>query len=128
MIAPGGGLSLNGTRWLACKPGFFMHVHVLARLFRRLFLEGLLALHRAGQLSFFGDLTALADVSAFAEWLAPFPKTEWVIYAKPPFGGPEQVLACLSRYTHHVAISNHRLISADADTVAFKAFRRLVES
>ena len=120
MIVPGGGLSMDGTRWVACKPGFFLHVRVLSRLFRRLFLEGLAALHRAGQLRFFGELTALADADAFAEWLAPLRKIDWVVYAKPPFGGPEAVLAYLSRYTHRVAISNHRLVSADADTVAFK--------
>ncbi|MEL7048748.1 MAG: IS91 family transposase, partial [Pseudomonadota bacterium] len=120
MIVPGGGLSPDGTRWVACKPGFFLHVRVLSRLFRRLFLEGLMALHHTGQLRFFGDLAALADASAFAKWLAPFRKTDWVVYAKPPLGGPEAVLAYLSRYTHRVAISNHRLVSADADTVAFK--------
>ena len=120
MIVPGGGLSSDGTRWVACKPGFFLHVRVLSRLFRRLFVEGLMALHRAGQLRFFGDLTKLAEACAFAEWLTPFRKTDWVVYAKPPFGGPEAVLAYLSRYTHRVAISNHRLVSADAATVAFK--------
>jgi len=120
MIVPGGGLAPDGTRWLSCKPGFFLHVRVLSRLYRRLFVEGLKALHRAGQLRFFGDLTALVDASAFAEWLAPLRKIDWVVYAKPPFGGPEAVLAYLSRYTHRVAISNHRLVSADANTVAFK--------
>ena len=120
MIVPGGGLSLDGTRWIGCKPGFFLPVRVLSRLFRRLFLEGLVALHRAGQLTFFSDLAELADASAFAAWLAPFRKAEWVIYAKPPFGGPEAVLAYLSRYTHRVAISNHRLVSADADSVTFR--------
>jgi predicted Zn-ribbon and HTH transcriptional regulator len=120
MIVPGGGLSPDGTRWVACKPGFFLHVRVLSRLFRRLFIEGLLALHRAGALAFFADLAGLADAGAFAAWLAPFRKTEWVVYAKPPFGGPEAVLAYLSRYTHRVAISNQRLVSADADTVAFR--------
>lgn len=120
MIVPGGGLSPDGTRWIACKRGFFLHVRVLSRLFRRLFLEGLLALHRAGDLSFFGNLTGLADPSAFARYLAPLRKTEWVVYAKPPFGGPEAVLAYLSRYTHRVAISNSRLITADANTVAFQ--------
>ena len=120
MIVPGGGLSLDGTRWVACKPGFFLHVRVLARLFRRLFLEGLMELYRAGQLTFFGDLGRLAQANAFAQWLAPFRKSEWVVYAKPPFGGPEAVLAYLSRYTHRVAISNHRLVSADADNVAFR--------
>ncbi|QDY71353.1 IS91 family transposase [Qingshengfaniella alkalisoli] len=120
MIVPGGGLSPDGTKWVACKLGFFLHVRVLSRLFRRLFLEGLMDLHRVGQLAFFGDLKRLAHADAFATWLAPFRKSEWVVYAKPPFGGPEAVLAYLSRYTHRVAISNHRLISADADTVAFR--------
>lgn len=120
MIVPGGGLSKGGSRWVACKSGFFLHVRVLSRLFRRLFTEGLLALHRAGELAFFGDLVGLSDPQAFAAYLAPLRKKEWVVYAKPPFGGPEQVLAYLSRYTHRVAISNSRLISADSNTVAFK--------
>jgi hypothetical protein len=100
MIVPGGGLSKDGTRWVACRPGFFLHVRMLSRLFRRLFIEGLLALHRAGELVFFGDLDGVADANAFARWLAPCRKSEWVTYAKPPFGGPEAVLAYLSRYTH----------------------------
>jgi len=120
MIVPGGGLSPNGNRWVACRPGFFLHVRVLSRLFRRLFIEGLLALRRAGELSFFSDLAGLSDACAFAAHLAPLRKIEWVVYAKPPFGGPEQVLAYLSRYAHRVAISNSRLISADANTVAFQ--------
>ncbi len=120
MIVPGGGLSPDGSRWIACKPGFFLHVRVLSRLFRRLFLEGLIALHRAGELAFFGDLLGLGDLGQFAAWLAPFRKSEWVVYAKPPFGGPEAVLAYLSRYTHRVAISNSRLLSAEAGTVAFR--------
>ena len=120
MIVPGGGLSLDGTRWVACKRGFFLHVRVLSRLFRRLFLDGLLALHRAGELAFYGGLEGLAQADAFAAWLKPFRRSEWIVYAKPPFGGPEAVLAYLSRYTHRVAISNHRLISADAETVAFR--------
>lgn len=120
MIVPGGGLSPDRTRWIASKPGFFLHVRVLARLFRRLFIEGVIALHRTGQLAFFGDLTKLAEAEAFAAYLAPLRKTEWVVYAKPPFGGPEQVLAYLSRYTHRVAISNSRLVSADANNVAFR--------
>lgn len=120
MIVPGGGLSPNGNRWVACKPGFFLHVRVLSRLFRRLFIEGLLALHHAGELTFFGDLLGLSDPQAFAAYLAPLRKIDWVVYAKPPFGGPEAVLAYLSRYTHRVAISNSRLINADANTVAFK--------
>ena len=95
-------------------------MRVLSRLFRRLFLDGLLALHRAGALVFFGDLAGLADAGAFAAWLAPFRKSEWVVYAKPPFGGPEAVLAYLSCYTHRVTISNARLVSADAETVAFR--------
>lgn len=120
MIVPGGGLSPDGTRWVACRPGFFLHVRVLSRLFRRLFLDGLRDLHRAGQLAFFSDLADLADADTFTTWLAPFRKSEWVVYAKPPFGGPEAVLAYLSRYTHRVAISNTRLVSADAQTVAFR--------
>ena len=129
MIVPGGGLSSDGTRWPPCRPGFFLPVRVLSRLFRRLFLEGLSALHRAGKLAFFGELEYLADPAAFAAWLAPLRKAEWVVIvpkarlrhdAKPPFGGPEAVLSYLSRYTHRVAISNSRLVSADADTVAFR--------
>ncbi|MEM8761669.1 MAG: IS91 family transposase [Pseudomonadota bacterium] len=120
MIVPGGGLSPDGKRWIPCRPGFFLPVRVLARLFRRLFIEGLIALHGAGKLAFFGDLAGLADAHAFAAWLAPFRKIDWVVYAKPPFGGPEAVLAYLSRYTHRVAISNSRLVSAEAGTVAFR--------
>ena len=117
MIVPGGGLSPDGARWVPCRPGFFLHVRVLSRLFRRLFLQGLLALHRAGVLVFFGDLAGFADAGAFAAWLAPFRKSEWVVYSpngwsmpSSPFGGPEAVLAYLSRYTHRVAISNSRLV------------------
>ena len=120
MIVPGGGMSPDGARWIGCKPGFFLPIRVLSRLFRRLFLEGLMALHRAGGLAFFGDLAGLSEPQAFAAYLAPLRKTEWVVYAKPPFGGPEAVLTYLSRYTHRVAISNSRLISADARTVSFR--------
>jgi Putative transposase/Transposase zinc-binding domain len=120
MIVPGGGLSPDGTRWVSCRQGFFLPVRVLSRLFRRLFLEGLSALHDAGKLAFFNDLEGLADPAAFAAWLALLRQVEWVVYAKPPFGGPEAVLAYLSRYTHRVAISNSRLVSADAETVAFR--------
>ncbi|CUH61575.1 Putative transposase [Thalassobacter stenotrophicus] len=120
MIVPGGGLSRDGNQWVACKPGFFLHVRVLSRLFRRLFIEGLMVLHRSGDLAFYSDLKGLAETGAFANWLAPFRKIEWVVYAKPPFGGPGAVLAYLSRYTHRVAISNQRLFSADANTVAFR--------
>jgi hypothetical protein len=117
---PGGGLSPDGTRWISCRPGFFLPVKVLSRLFRRLFVEGLTALHQSGGLAFFGALAGLAQAKAFAAWLAPLQKSEWVVYSKPPFGGPEAVLAYLSRYTHRVAISNSRLISADAETVSFR--------
>jgi len=120
IIVPGGGLSPDGTRWVACRPGFFLPVKVLSRLFRRLFLEGLWALHRAGKLAHFGNLSELANPDIFEAHLAPLRKADWVVYAKPPFGGPEAVLAYLSRYTHRVAISNHRLVRADAGTVAFR--------
>ena len=120
VIVPGGGLSSDGTCWTACRPEFFLPVKVLSRLFRRLFLEGLVRLHKASKLRFFGELIKLADLNTFAAHLAPLRKTDWVVYAKAPFGGPEDVLAYLSRYTHRVAISNQRLISADADTVAFR--------
>mgnify|MGYP001816170268 CR=1 FL=1 len=120
MIVPGGGLSPDGKRWVSCRAGFFLPVRVLSRLFRRLFLRGLLALHHAGKLAFFSDLAHLAGPKAFANWIAPLRKAEWVVYAKPPFGGPEAVLAYLGRYTHRVAISNHRFVSADAGTVAFR--------
>ena len=120
VIVPGGGVSPDGTRWIGCRSGFFLPVKVLSRLFRRLFLEGLIRLHRTGKLRFFGKLAGLADPDAFATHLAPLRKLDWVVYTKPPFGGPEAVLAYLSRYTHRVAISNHRLVSADADAVAFR--------
>ena len=120
VIVPGGGLSPDGSRWVACRPGFFLPVKVLSRLFRRLFLEGLIRLHQTGKLAFFGALAGLADPGDFAAYLAPLRKANWVVYAKPHFGGPEAVLAYLSRYTHRVAISNHRLVSADADTVALR--------
>ena len=120
VIVPGGGMSPDGSCWICCRPGFFLPVKVLSRLFRRLFLEGLVRLHKAGELKFLGDLSALVDPDTFQAHLAPLRKTDWVVYAKPPFGGPEAVLAYLSRYTHRVAISNHRLISADGDTVAFR--------
>jgi hypothetical protein len=120
IIVPGGGLSADGSRWIACKPGFFLHVRVLSRLFRRLFLEGLAALNAAGRLAFFGDLSALADNTAFAAALAPLRRSKWVVYAKRPFAGPKAVLAYLSRYTHRVAISNSRLLRLDDKSVTFK--------
>jgi hypothetical protein len=120
VVVPGGGLSSDGQRWVACRKGFLVSVKVLSRLFRRLFLEGLAKLHKEGKLAFFGSLSKLADPDAFATYLAPLRKINWVVYAKKPFGGPEAVLAYLSRYTHRIAISNHRLMSADADVVTFK--------
>jgi Putative transposase len=120
VIVPGGGLSPDGSRWIACKPGFFLSVRVLSRLFRRLFLEGLGALHQAGRLTFFGDLAPLADRRAFNAALTPLRRSEWVVYAKRPFAGPQAVLAYLSRYTHRVAIANSRLIALDDNGVAFK--------
>ncbi len=119
-IVPGGGISLDGERWVSCRPRFFLPVRVLSRLFRRLFLERLAAAHDAGRLKFFGDHAHLADALAFARYLRPLRKVEWVVYAKPPFGGPEAVLAYLSRYTHRVAISNSRLIVLDDKQVTFK--------
>lgn len=120
MIVPGGGISPDGERWVSCRPGFFLPVRVLSRLFRRLFLERLAALHQAGRLSFFGDDIRLADAQSFAAYLVPLRKTEWVVYAKRPFGGPEAVLAYLSRYTHRVAIANSRLIAFDQHGVTFR--------
>jgi Putative transposase/Transposase zinc-binding domain len=120
MIVPGGGVSLDGKRWVKCRLGFFLPVRVLSRLFRRLFLERLVAAHHAGRLCFFGEHATLAGRSAFAAYLRPLRKVEWVVYSKRPFGGPEAVLAYLSRYTHRVAISNRRLISVDKGGVSFK--------
>src|SRR5712672_2451287 len=119
-LVPGGGLSLDGTRWVSCRPGFFLSVRVLSRLFRRLFLEKLIAAHKAGHLKFFSNHAALADPQAYATHLAPLRRTEWVVYAKRPFGGPEAVLAYLSRYTHRVAIANSRLIACDRTGVTFR--------
>ena len=119
-IVPGGGLSPDGQRWISCKPGFFLSVRVLSRLFRRRFLEELGHAHAAGELQFFGEHAALGDASAFARWLAPLRKCEWVVYAKRPFAGPEAVLAYLSRYTHRVAISNSRLVAMDERGVTFR--------
>ena len=119
-IVPGGGLSPDGERWVACKPGFFLSVRVLSRLFRRRFLEELAKAHRADQLQFFGEHAGLAEATAFAEWLAPLRRCEWVVYAKRPFAGPAAVLAYLSRYTHRVAISNRRLVAFDERGVTFR--------
>jgi Putative transposase len=120
MIVPGGGVASNGEKWVACRPGFFLPVRVLSRLFRRLFLEKLAAVHAAGQLEFFGARAVLADAATFGQFLSSARGREWVVYAKRPFGGPEAVLAYLSRYTHRVAISNSRLLSCDDAGVAFR--------
>jgi hypothetical protein len=119
-VVPGGGLSVDGQRWVACRPGFFLPVRVLSRLFRRLFLERLQSAFDAGQLRFFSDLAGLADADVFTARLAELKRIEWVVYAKPPFGGPEQVLAYLGRYTHRVAIANSRLVSLDQGKVSFR--------
>jgi len=119
-IVPGGGLSPDGTRWVACRPNFFLPVRVLSRLFRRLFLQALRTAFEAGQLQFFGDIAERADPQAFAYLLTTASRRDWVVYAKPPFGGPEQVLAYLSRYTHRVAIANSRLVSMADGKVTFR--------
>ncbi len=133
VIVPGGGISLArgeegasptgkdvSERWVPCRSGFFLPVRVLSRLFRRLFLEKLAAAHDARRLRFFNDLAPLADEKAFNAHLKPLRKTEWVVYAKRPFGGPTAVLAYLSRYTHRIAISNSRLVAFDGANVTFK--------
>ena len=120
MIVPGGGISLDGQRWIACRPGFFLPVRVLSRLFRRLVLEKLAAAHRAGALQFFGKHATLTNAQAFAAYLAPLRNSEWVVYSKRPFGGPAEVLRYLARYTHRVAISNRRLIALNDNGVTFK--------
>ena len=118
-IVPGGGLGPDGRTWIACRPGFFLPVRVLSRLYRRLFLEKFGAAHRAGKLKFFNQLAPLADTKAFAAAMAPLRRAEWIVYAKRPFAGPAQVLAYLSRYTHRIAISNRRLVDLDDTHVAF---------
>jgi len=120
MIVAGGGISPDGKRWIAAKPNFFLPVLVLSKLFRRLMLQKLVAVHEAGKLKFFGEHAHLADGKAFATFVAPLKRTRWFVYAKRPFAGPKAVLAYLSRYTHRVAISNRRLIAADATSVTFK--------
>ncbi len=120
MIVPGGGISRDGAKWVACRPGFFLPVRVLSRLFQGLFLQRLKKAHADGRLQFFNDHQALADRAAFNTYLKPLYKTNWAVFAKEPFAGPKAVLAYLSRYTHRVAISNRRLISVDDRTVTFK--------
>jgi hypothetical protein len=126
MIVPGGGIALDGTRWISSHPAFLLPVRVLGALFRRLFLTRLLALFDAGKLAFLGQLVGLADRRTFLRHLAPVRKKRWVVYAKPPFAGPQAVLAYLSRYTHRVAISNRRIIAFDERGVTFryKDYRR----
>ena len=119
-IVPGGGLSLDGERWIACRPGFFLPVRVLSRLFRRLFLEQLKAAYDQGELACHGELRRLSDAATFADWLKPLRQIDWVVYSKRPFAGPEAVLSYLSRYTHRVAISNSRLLRFDERGVTFK--------
>src|ERR1700704_220162 len=120
MIVPGGGISLDGTRWIGCRPNSLLPVRVLSRLFRRLMLEMLLAAHGASRLQFLGDHAHLADKAAFKAYLAPLHRTKWFVYSKRPFAGPQAVLAYLARYTHRVAISNSRLIAADETGVTFR--------
>jgi hypothetical protein len=126
MIVPGGGIALDGQRWISSRPAFLLPVRVLGKLFRRLFLTRLIDLHTKGSLAFFGTMAHLVDRHAFLRHLAPVRKKRWVVYAKPPFAGPEAVLAYLSRYTHRVAISNRRLIALNANQVTFryKDYRR----
>jgi hypothetical protein len=126
MIVPGGGITLDGRRWISSRPAFLLPVRVLAKLFRRLFLTRLIALRDAGRLAFFGAMAHLGDRRAFLRHLSPVRKKRWIVYAKAPFAGPEAVLAYLSRYTHRVAISNRRLIGFDEAGVTFryKDYRR----
>ena len=126
MIVPGGGIALDGSRWISSRPALLLPVRVLGKLFRRLFLTRLLQFHDAGRLAFFGSAAPLADRRAFVRYLSPVRRKRWIIYAKPPFAGPEAVLAYLSRYTHRVAISNSRLIAFDETDVTFryKDYRR----
>ncbi len=126
MIVPGGGLSGDGTRWVSSRPAFLLPVRVLSKLFRRLFLTRLIGLHEGKHLQFFGEQAGLIERRAFLRHLAPVRKKSWVVYAKPPFAGPEAVLAYLSRYMHRVAVSNRRLISLDESGVTFhyKDYRR----
>ena len=126
MVVPGGGISLDGARWVSSRAAFLLPVRVLSKLFRRLFLTRLIALHTAGRLHFFSGHSELSERRSFLRTLAPLRRKKWVVYAKPPFAGPEAVLAYLSRYTHRVAISNRRLISFDGTAVTFryKDYRR----
>jgi hypothetical protein len=126
MIVPGGGISLDGRHWISSRPAFLLPVRVLGSLFRRLFLARLIELHRTGRLAFFGTQASLVDHRLFLRRLAAARKKRWVVYTKPPFTGPEAVLAYLSRYTHRIAISNQRLIAFNNTGVTFryKDYRR----
>jgi hypothetical protein len=126
MIVPGGGISFDRSKWISCKPGFFLPVRVLSTLFRRLMLDKLAVAHAAGKLQFFGEHADLAAADVFAAFLAPLKTTKWFVYSKRPFAGPQAVLAYLARYTHRVAISNHRLVALGANSVTFqcKDYRR----
>ena len=119
-VVPGGGPDADSRRWISCRPGFFLSVKVLSRLFRRLFLQALEKAFNKNELQFFGELEHLHTAAAFLRYLAPIRRSEWVVYAKPPFGGPQQALAYLGRYTHRVAISNERLLAVSHDTVTFQ--------
>jgi hypothetical protein len=119
-VVPGGGIAPDQTRWIACKPGFFLPVRVLSRLFRRLFLEALQKAFDTDQLQFHGGIESLGERNAFLQYLTPATQTEWVVYAKPPFGGPAHVLDYLGRYTHRVALSNDRLLSHQNGEVTFR--------
>jgi hypothetical protein len=119
-IVPGGGISPDGQRWISCRKTFFLPVRVLSRLFRRLMCQRLAAAHAQGKLQFFGDNVALHDADTFRAFLKPLRRTEWVVYAKRPFAGPDQVLSYLARYTHRVAIANSRLVAFDSERVTFK--------
>lgn len=125
-VVPGGGLSPDGSRWISCRPGYFLTVEVLSRLFRRLFIEALIKAFTAGELEFFGALAHLRERGAFLRYLAPLRRIDWVVYAKRPFAGPEQVLEYVGRYTHRVAISNNRLLDIEDGKVRFrwKDYRR----
>jgi Putative transposase len=120
MIVPGGGISLDGTRWVVCRPNFLLYVVFSHVCFRRLALEKLASAHQAGQLQFFGKHASLTNARAFAAYLAPLRSSDWVVYSKRPFGGPKEVLRYLARYTHRVAISNRRLVSLNDNGVTFK--------
>jgi hypothetical protein len=119
-IVPGGGVAPDGERWIPCRPNFFLPVRVLSRLFRRLMLQRLVAAHGDGALAFFGDHASLRDIDAFAAFLKPLHRADWVVYAKRPFAGPDQVLSYLARYTHRVAIANSRLVAFESGRATFK--------